>query len=282
MLDRVDRVQLAVRDGASAAQTFFNLLGAGHVRDDHVRVLGARRSVVQAGESEFELLEPDGEGPVARHLERWGEGIFAGGFSSPDLQGLARRLEQRGVQFAEEGQQLFIEPEQTRGMRMVISPAGSRQDAGLITGLYEVTNIVQDHKEAAAFYAGAFGLDASRFCPVGSEQYGYTGTLTMFNPPQRLDRIELTQITEPTRAMGRFFARRGPSIYMCYAETPDVAALQQRLRTHEARFAGDPGDPERPNLFIHPSSLHGMLMGVSRTNFAWTWSGRPELARTGG
>ncbi len=65
-------------------------------------------------------------------------------------------------------------------------------------------------------------------------------------------------------------------------ETADLAGLQERLRTHKARFAGDPGQPERPNLFIHPSSLHGMLMGVSRTNFAWAWSGRPELARAGG
>jgi len=45
------------------------------------------------------------------------------------------------------------------------------------------------------------------------------------------------------------------------------------------RYAGrDPGDPNPAGIFIHPSTFHGVLMGCSRTNLAWTWSGRPELA----
>jgi hypothetical protein len=34
-------------------------------------------------------------------------------------------------------------------------------------------------------------------------------------------------------------------------------------------------------MFIHPTALHGVLMGISRTNWAWTWSGHPELAGAG-
>jgi len=58
MLQRVDRMQLAVRDRAAAADTFQDILGARQVREDAVRLLSAHRTVVQAGESEFELLEP--------------------------------------------------------------------------------------------------------------------------------------------------------------------------------------------------------------------------------
>jgi hypothetical protein len=36
------------------------------------------------------------------------------------------------------------------------------------------------------------------------------------------------------------------------------------------------------SMFIHPSALCGMLMGISRTNEAWKWSGRPELATASG
>lgn len=277
MLERVDRIQLAVRDRRAASATFAAILGAEQVRDDEVRALGARRSIVRAGESEFELLEPSGEGPVASHLERWGEGIFAGGFCTPDLSGLTSRLRGRGVRFEEEGGQLHIPADQTRGMRMVISSSAKREPAGLITWVYEVTNIVPDHTEAAGFYAETFGLDASRFSPIKSEQFGYTGTLTLFDPPARLDRIELTQITEPSLAMGRFFARRGPSIYMCFAETPDASPIRERLDARGARYAGQ-GDYDAGGLFIHPSALHGMLMGISITNKAWLWSGRPELA----
>jgi catechol 2,3-dioxygenase-like lactoylglutathione lyase family enzyme len=269
---------LAVRDRRAAAQTFAEVLGAETVREDELRLFGATRTVVQAGESEFELLEPAGDGALSEHLERWGEGIFAGGFSTQDPPALARRLADRRLHFTDEGGQIFIGPDQTRGMRTAITRAAGRERVGLVSFLYEVTNIVEDHREAASFYADAFGLDASRFSPIKSDQWGYTGTLTLFDPPARLDRIEITQITEPSLAMGRFFARRGPSIYMCYVETEDTGALIERLEKRGSRYT--PGrEAGGGNLWVHPTALHGMLLGVSRTNLAWTWSGRPELAR---
>jgi catechol 2,3-dioxygenase-like lactoylglutathione lyase family enzyme len=273
-------MQLAVRDRHEAADTFAEVLGAQTVREDDLRVYAATRTVVESGESEFELLEPAGDGPVAAHLEHWGEGIFGAGFSTEDPSLLARSMADRGLHFTDEGGQIFIEPDQTRGMRTVISRPKEHSGAGLITSLYEVTNIVDDHKEAAAFYADAFGLDASRFSPIKSEQWGYAGTLTLFNPPERLDRIELTQTTEPSLAMGRFYARRGPSVYMCYVETENTGAIRERLEARGARYTAGREDGGG-NLFIHPTALCGMLMGVSRKNLAWTWSGRPELARAG-
>ncbi len=278
MLTRVDRMQLAVRDRAAAEETFAELLGAQKVREETSELLRAKRTVVQAGVSEFELLEPAGDGPVAAHLERWGEGIFAGGFAISDLSALCDRLTSHNVAWREEGGQVYIEPEATAGMRMVVSPWQEREPVGLMSWLYEVTNVVDDHEQAAAFYAQAFGLDASKFSPIESKQYGYTGQLTLFDPPARLDRIELSQITDASRPMGRFAAKHGQSIYMCYVETSDVPAIIERLKRRDARWAGRSDDPNPHGLFIHPSSLHGMLMGVSRTNLAWQWSGRPELA----
>ena len=66
---------------------------------------------------------------------------------------------------------------------------------------------------------------------------------------------------------------------MCYSECDDTAALIERLRAADARFSAPPDEPDPPNLFVHPKSLTGVLMGVSRRHHAWTWSGRPELAR---
>jgi len=270
---------LAVRDREAAADTFRAVLGAERVREDTSRLLGARRTVVQAGISEFELLEPSGEGPVKAHLEGWGEGILAVGFSTADLSGLGSRLSQRGVSHSEDDGRLWIASDQTPGMNILLSPDEERSPVGLINWLYEVTNIVDDHQRAAAFYADAFGLDPAKFSPIHSDRYGYTGQLLLFNPPQQLDRIELTQITEPSLAMGRFAARHGQSIYMGYVETDDVSAIQRRLEERDARYDGRSDDPNPAGLFIHPTALHGMLMGVSRTNLAWSWSGRPELAQ---
>lgn len=277
MLERVDRMLLVVRDRAAAEATFADVLGAETVRRDASSSLAARRTVMQAGLSEFELLEPDGDGPVALWLDRWGEGIFGIGFAARDLEAISRRLSDRGIAWREEDGRLFIARDQTPGMNIVISPDVARSPVGRIRFLYEVTNIVDDHVAAAAFYADAFGLDASRFHPIRSEEYGYTGQLTLFDPPNRLDRIELAQIEDPTKAMGRFAARRGQSIYMGFAEADDVGAVARRLDARGGRYAGRPDSGDE--LFIHPSALHGVLLGVSRTTAAWRWSGRPDLVR---
>ena len=280
MLEHVDRVQLAVRDRAAAAQTFVDVFAADTVKDDEVRALAAKRRVVHAGTSEFELLEPSGAGPVQAYLDQWGEGLFAAGFSTNDVGALASRLASKGVRFADEGGQLFIEPNQTPGLRMVISAEVARPMIGRMRYLYEATNLIRDHVAAADFYADRFGLDASRFVPIASKLYGYKGQLTMFNPPERLDRIELSQITDDSLAMGRFMKRRGgETLYMCYIEAAEIAPLIERLETKGMRYAGrTPDDPNPEGIFLHPATLHGVLMGVSRTNLAWVWSGRPELA----
>jgi hypothetical protein len=79
--------------------------------------------------------------------------------------------------------------------------------------------------------------------------------------------------------MGRFVAKRGDSLYMAYVEMDDVAALVRRLLARGARFTPRGADPamERHGLWIHPSALSGLLLGVSRTTLAWEWSGRPHL-----
>ena len=279
MLTRVDRVQLAVRDRSAAEETFREVLGAEKLREDSSALLAATRSIVQAGASEFELLEPSGEGPVQAHLERWGEGLFAAGFATNDLSALCERLSSRGVAWREEAGQVHIEPNQTPGMRIVLSTHVERRPVGLIKWLYEVTNVIDDHEGAAAFYADVFALDTAKFSPIKSRDYGYTGQLLLFDPPERLDRIELSQTADPERAMGSFATKRGQSIYMCYVETDDVPGVIERLEQRGSRFARRRDEQNPEGLFIHPSALHGTLMGVSRTNLAWNWSGRPELAR---
>jgi hypothetical protein len=279
MLEHVDRMQLAVRDRAAAAETFGHIFGAQQSGDDEVKHLNAKRRTMHAGTSEFELLEPSGDGPVAGYIVAWGEGLFAAGFSTNDVQALAQRLSSKGVQYTEEHNQLFIAADQTPGLRMVISREVSRPMVGNMRYLYEATNLIDDHISAANFYADRFDLDQSKFCPIKSHDYGYTGQLTMFNPPERLDRIELSQITDWERPMGRFMKRRGgETLYMCYIECESVDPIAKQLDAKSLRYARGGENTHNPdNMFIHPASLHGVLMGCSRTNAAWVWSGHPEL-----
>jgi catechol 2,3-dioxygenase-like lactoylglutathione lyase family enzyme len=278
MLQRLDRILLAVRDRAAAADTFAAIFGTEQVRADHSDLLAAHRTVLYAGTSEIELLEPTGDGAVQAFMQRWGEGLFGAGFAAPDLHALAARLSDRRVQWREEAGRLHIAPDQTYGLRAVISPSTTTTSVGAIRYIYEVTNLVSDWQQAATRYADIFGLAAKKFHPLSSHEFGYTGTLTLFNPPAHLDRIELSQPIESDKSMGRFFGKRGPSLYMCYAESDDVSAITTRLDRRGMRWAGNHDTVAGENIFIHPSGLHGLLMGISRTNLAWTWSGRPDLA----
>jgi hypothetical protein len=80
--------------------------------------------------------------------------------------------------------------------------------------------------------------------------------------------------------MRRFVERRGgDSLYMCYLETHDFEGLKAHMLAAGATLTprGDDIASERDNMWVHPKNLHGMLLGVSRTGFAWDWSGRKDL-----
>ena len=85
MLERVDRMQLAVRDRTRAAGTFTRLLGAELAREADSEALNARRTILALGESELELCEPRGSGPAQEFIDRWGEGLLAAGFATSRL-----------------------------------------------------------------------------------------------------------------------------------------------------------------------------------------------------
>jgi hypothetical protein len=283
VLARVDRVQVAVTDRPAVAKAFARLLDAIVTAEDAVAPLAARRTTLAAGRAAIELLEPDGAGPVADHLARSGAGLFAAGFAADDLDALRHRLIERRMDFAEADGQLFLGPAATgdTGLRCVLSPLRDAPSApGLITHLYEVTNLVPDWEAVAARYTVILDLAPDRFCPIASTEYGYRGTLTMFDPRDRLDRIEVITPYDLGKTMGRYMSKRGPCLYMCFAEAPDLALIRDRLQAHApGQWTGPPDAAAPDTLFIHPPALGGMMMGVSRTTFGWTWSGHPDRVR---
>lgn len=279
MLTRIDRIQVVVPDCRAAATAWGRLVNAHPVREDRVRILAARRMVLQLGGSEIELLEPDGAGLVADFLSATPGGLFAAGLATADVARVRAQIAAHGVACDEEAGQLFIAPGATRvaGLRAVISrvidqPAAS---AGLVAHLYEATLLVPDAATAVRDATTLFALEASHFVPIRSAEFGYEGMLTLFNPEQ-LDRIEIITPNDATKTMGRFFARRGACWYMCYAEAPDLRPIRERLLEHAPYDWTGPRDGVPDNLFIHPKALAGVMLGLSRATFAWTWSGHPE------
>lgn len=278
---RIDRVQVVVVDVEDAAKRWGALTGAVPVREDTLRGASARRRVLALGESEVELLEPDGPGEAADFASGAGGGLYAAGIAVPDVAALAMRLEAAGVALVRDGAQLLLSPEALGipGLRLVISPRSERPRHGLARFLYEVTHLSDDAPAATARFASLFGLDARHFVPIRSTEFGYEGTLTLF-APDRLDRIEIIHPFDGAKTMGRFFAKRGPSLYMAYVESDETAILRSNAIAHAPKDWTGPREGAAPdNLFLHPRALGGMMLGVSRTTFAWTWSGHPDRVR---
>jgi hypothetical protein len=278
MLTRIDRVLISARDAGATAARLAELLDAAIERTDTIEVLNAHRFTLRIGDSVVEILEPNGAGPVADHLASGRGGPFAAGVATANIHAVRRRLAEHGVvttaigpdQHWACGSRLGIP-----GLGIVISPGEpARRPVGLLSNIYEVTHLTATPAAATARLAELFALDARSFVPIESERYGYRGVLTLFDP-DRLHRVESIHPYDAGKTMARFFTRFGPCLYMCYAETDRLPELRARLkRLAPAAWTGS--DDDDNGLFIHPKATGGLMIGVSRTSYAWTWSGHPE------
>lgn len=103
MIKRIDHIGIVVENLSSALEFFQESLGlqlteTASEPQQHVTV-----AFMPVGESEVELLEPDGtESGVARYLEKRGEGIHHICFEVADLDAVLARLKEAGVELINE------------------------------------------------------------------------------------------------------------------------------------------------------------------------------------
>lgn len=282
MLLEIDRVQLATPDAKAAARLWVERVGAEQVARDRVRALDAKRITLRAGSSDIELLEPDGEGLVGDELKRRGRAhLFAAGASARDPDAVADHAKRKGARHESENDQHFLAVEiEGAPVRFVITEERDREPAGSLDFLYEVTLLAADQAGAVARVADLFALDKAHFTTITSETFGYTGVLTLFRAGE-LHRFEVITPTDAQKTMGRYYAREGASFYMAFAESAQILDIESN-----AKAAGAGLTVERPQtraasetpdqLWLHPPTLGGMMLGISRPTMAWQWSGHPE------
>jgi len=281
MLKRIDRLQVAVPDRGAAEECWTRLLGAEPAGEDRVACLGARRTRLRLADGFIELLEPDGTGILSDRVAKRGAHLYAAGATTDDLDGLVAHLRSQGLEPVLEGDQAFVDPSTSGdvGFRVVLSPDEEREAVGELDFFYETTLLVSNAPGGATRCAQIFALDPDAFVPISSKEYGYTGTLTLFDR-DRLGRFEVISPNNPDNTMGRFFARFGEAFYMAFAESHTLADIEMRARELGAGFTVVPAKENRPGgadtVFLHASALGGMMLGISRPTQAWQWSGHPE------
>lgn len=281
MLEAMDRVVLVAED-AAPGRAFETLLDAEPAGASHRPALGARAHYWRLGDGRVEILTPEGDGLVAEALAARGPHLFAGGFTTRDLSAFTEHLDARGIRPLWDGERLILDEAASgiQGLRVIVDRHDPQPPVGLIDTFYELTDLVADAAAETRRAADLLGLDAAAFEPIESADYGYRGTLTLFHP-DRLDRLEMITPDRPDTTMHRFFQRIGGGLYMAFAESGNLAEIERRALAAGAGHTAVPDAKRRDSLgahtvFLHPRTLGGMMLGLSRRTYAWTWSGHPE------
>ena len=94
---KIDHIGIAVKDMAGSNELFRKLLGEAHYKVETVESEKVATSFFRIGESKIELLEAsDPESPIAKFIEKRGEGIHHIAFEVSDIRAEIERLEAEG------------------------------------------------------------------------------------------------------------------------------------------------------------------------------------------
>ncbi|EMQ95902.1 methylmalonyl-CoA epimerase [Xanthomarina gelatinilytica] len=96
-MNKIEHIGIAVKDLDASNRLFSKLLGKPHYKIEEVASEGVNTSFFQVGENKIELLEatkPDS--PIAKFIEKKGEGIHHIAFDVTDIHAEIARLKDEG------------------------------------------------------------------------------------------------------------------------------------------------------------------------------------------
>lgn len=96
-MDKIEHIGIAVKDLEASNVLFEKLLGTPNYKIEAVASEGVRTSFFQSGPNKIELLEAlNEESPIAKFLEKKGEGVHHIAFSVTDIKAEIKRLQSEG------------------------------------------------------------------------------------------------------------------------------------------------------------------------------------------
>ena len=124
-MKKIEHIGIAVKDIQAASKLYEKLFKAGPFKEELVEGEGVRTLFFQMGESKIELLEATTpESPIARFIDKKGEGIHHIAFEVEDLLAEMKRLEEEGFTLlnkepkrgADNKMICFLHPRDTHGV----------------------------------------------------------------------------------------------------------------------------------------------------------------------
>ena len=96
-MDKIEHIGIAVKDLEKSNNLYAALLGVSHYKTEEVVSEGVKTSFFKSGPNKIELLEATNpESPIAKFIEKKGEGIHHIAFAVSDIKAEIKRLENEG------------------------------------------------------------------------------------------------------------------------------------------------------------------------------------------
>lgn len=102
-MNKIEHIGIAVKNLDEAIKTYTELLGTVCYKTEAVESEGVKTAFFRVGESKIELLEASNEtSPIAKFIEKKGEGIHHIAFDVTDIQQSMNNLASKGFQLLNE------------------------------------------------------------------------------------------------------------------------------------------------------------------------------------
>ncbi|MBC8477125.1 MAG: methylmalonyl-CoA epimerase [Dehalococcoidia bacterium] len=103
MIAKINHIGIAVSSIEDALALYADILGLTVSTIEVVEDQKTRTAIIPVGDSKIELLEAtDSEGPIARHIERRGEGLHHMAFEVDDIDDALKLLQEKGIRLIDE------------------------------------------------------------------------------------------------------------------------------------------------------------------------------------
>lgn len=124
-MQKIEHIGIAVKDINRSNNLFESLFGKAHYKIEDVESEGVKTSFFQCGPNKIELLEAtDKDSPIAKFIEKKGEGIHHIAFAVDDIESEIKRLSNEGFEMihnkpkkgADNKLIAFLHPKATNGV----------------------------------------------------------------------------------------------------------------------------------------------------------------------
>ncbi len=100
---KIDHIGIAVKSISEAKNLYSGLLGLTHTGNETVAEQKVTTAFFPVGDTEVELLKSTSEdGPIAKYIEKKGEGVQHIAFRVENLEGALAELKAKGIQLIDE------------------------------------------------------------------------------------------------------------------------------------------------------------------------------------